>query len=203
MELMLVRHTEVGVASNIVYGRTDVPLAATFDDEKLVVAQRVASFWPDGPTRIVASPATRTQRLASHLQLATPQLDIYTDDRLIEVGFGAWEMQTWNDLPRSESQAWMDDYVNVRPPQGNVLGESLLDLSERVTAALNDAIEVGTERTLVVVHGAVIRAAMCGFLGIPLKNAFSLEIDKGSVSRVTFRGKGADRRPLVLGINYR
>ncbi len=200
MELMLVRHTEVGVDAGVIYGRTDVPLAASFDDEKLLVADRVARFWPDGPTAVVSSPATRARLLAQHLDHG---LDITFDDRLVEVGFGAWEMGRWNDLPRTELDAWMSDYVNVRPPQGELLGESLTDLAERVSAALTSAIDAGSERTLIVCHGAVIRVALATLLELPLRQSFSLEIDKGSISRVGFRGTGEHRRPLILGVNYR
>jgi alpha-ribazole phosphatase len=200
MELMLVRHTEVGVDPGVVYGRTDVPLADTFDEEKVRVSDRVLRFWPDGPTAVVSSPATRARRLAEHLRHG---LNIHFDERLVEVGFGAWEMGRWNDLPREEVDAWMNDYVNVRPPQGEHPGESLTDLAERVTDALYVAIETGSARTLIVCHGAVIRVALATLLGLPLKQSFSLEIDKGSISRVGFRGTGEHRRPLILGVNYR
>ncbi len=204
MELMLIRHTEVGVAPGIVYGRTDVPLADTFDAEKLLVAQRVARWWPEGPTAIVSSPATRARRLAEHLSGPFPNgvLPITFDDRLVEVGFGAWEMGRWNDLPRAELDAWMSDYVNVRPPAGELPGENLTDLAQRVSDALDTAIEAGSERTMIVCHGAVIRVALATLLGLPLKQSFSLEIDKGSISRVGFRGTGEHRRPLILGVNY-
>jgi alpha-ribazole phosphatase len=198
VELMLVRHTEVGVDPGVVYGRSDVPLAATFDDEKLLVAHRVAQFWPDGPTAVVSSPATRARRLAEYV---SP--DVQYDERLWEVGFGAWEMGRWNDLPRNEVDVWMSDYVNVRPPQGEHPGESLTDLADRVSQALDAAIERGSARTLIVCHGAVIRVALATFLKLPLQHSFSLEIDKGSVSRVGFRGTGEHRRPLILGVNYR
>jgi alpha-ribazole phosphatase len=200
MELMLIRHTEVGVDSGVVYGRTDVPLADTFHEEKLLVADRVARFWPDGPTAVVSSPATRARQLAEHLHHG---IDIRFDERLLEVGFGAWEMSRWNDLDRADLEAWMGDYVNVRPPQGEVPGENLTDLAERVSAALHTAIEQGAERTMIVCHGAVIRVAIATLLGLPLNRCFSLEIDKGSVSRVGFRGTGEHRRPLILGVNYR
>ncbi len=201
---MLVRHTEVGVDAGIVYGRTDVPLADTFDTERVEVAARVARFWPDGPTSIVASPATRARRLAEHLHATTGADQPLTfDDRLLEIGFGAWEMQRWNDLDRSALDAWMADYVQVRPPHGDLPGENLTDLAGRVGGAIDDAIAAGSEHTLVVCHGAVIRVALALLLHMPLSKSFSLEIDKGSVSRIGFRGSGAHRRPLILGVNYR
>jgi alpha-ribazole phosphatase len=201
---MLVRHTEVGVDAGVVYGRTDVPLADTFETERVEVAARIARFWPDGPTSIVASPATRARRLAEHLHETTGAMQPFTfDDRLLEIGFGAWEMQRWNDLDRSALDAWMADYVQVRPPHGDLPGENLTDLAARVGGAIDDAIAAGSEHTLVVCHGAVIRVALALLLHMPLSKSFSLEIDKGSVSRIGFRGVGEHRRPLILGVNYR
>ncbi len=211
MELMLVRHTEVGVAPGIVYGRTDVPLADTFATERVAVAERIARFWPDGPTSIIASPAIRARLLAEYIDDRTRNApadvqqrgDIEFDERLLEIGFGAWEMQRWNDLDRADVDAWMADYVKVRPPHGDLPGENLNDLWARVGTALDDAITAGSKRTLVVCHGAVIRVALASLLHMPLSKSFSLEIDKGSVSRIGFRGTGESRRPLILGVNYR
>lgn len=210
MELMLVRHTEVGVPPGVVYGRTDVPLAESFRAEFGEVAERVRHFWADGPTSIVSSPATRARLLAEHLHaehlhaaphVASNQLSF--DERLLEIGFGSWEMQRWSDLDRAQVDAWMADYVQIRPPHGDLPGENLTDLAQRVCDAVDDAVAAGSERTLLVCHGAVIRVALSTFLHMPLSKSFSLEVDKGSVSRVGFRGTGDHRRPLVLCVNYR
>ncbi len=198
MELILLRHTQVDVPSRIIYGRTDVGLAATFDEERVVVARRLQKFWPDGPTSIVSSPATRCRRLAEHLGT----VDRF-DERLWEVGFGAWEMQGWTDVNRVELDAWMADFVNVRPPAGDLPAEHLGDLAERVGAAINQVIDSmgADDRTLIVAHGAVIRAAIAVLIELPLRRCFDLEIDKGSITRVGFRGKAPNHRPHILGVN--
>jgi alpha-ribazole phosphatase len=197
MELMLVRHTEVGVEPGIIYGRTDVPLAATFEAERQDVARRVAHFWPAGPTAVVASPATRARLLAEHLASVHMDLEIEYDERLLEVNFGTWELERWDDVDRVELDRWMNDYVNVQPPGG----ESMQDVATRVMPAIHQVVDSGHARTMIVCHGAVIRAVLATLLHIPLRNSFSLEIDKGSVSRVKFRGP--DKTPIILGVNYR
>ncbi len=204
MEIMLVRHTEVGVDPGVIYGRTDVPLAATFEQERIDVAARVSHFWPDGPTSVVASPATRARLLAEHLVDPYAHLEIRFDDRLLEVNFGHWELKRWDEIDRVELDRWMDDYVNVQPPGG----ESMADVAARVMPVIQQAVDAGGQqrddrdsRTMIVCHGAVIRAMLASLLKMPLRHSFSLEIDKGSVSRIKFRGP--DKTPIILGVNYR
>jgi len=54
--------------------------------------------------------------------------DIILDKRLMEMNFGNWELQPWNDIPVEEIKPWMDNFVTVRVPNG----ESFEDLHERV-----------------------------------------------------------------------
>jgi alpha-ribazole phosphatase len=202
MEIILLRHTNVAVAASIIYGRTDVPLADTFDTERVAVEARIKRFWPDGPTRIVSSPAMRCRLLAEYLG----PVDQF-DDRLWEVGFGAWEMRGWGDIDRAELDAWMADFVNIRPPSGDLPGEHLGDLATRVRAALDTVIDgmEDDDRVLVVAHGAVIRAALAVLIELPLARCFDIEIEKGSLTRVGFRGSRSSqprqRRPHILGVN--
>ncbi len=198
MELMFVRHTEVGVPKGVIYGRTDVPLADSFDLDRESVRERIRRFWPEGHTHIVSSPATRCLQLSDFLGTVSR-----VDDRLWEVGFGAWEMRKWNDVDRAELDAWMADFVTVRPPRGELPGEHLGDLAARVGAAVDEMIACmrSDDRVLVVAHGAVIRAALAGLLDIPLRRCFDIEISKGSITRVGFRGRPPRHRPHILGVN--
>ncbi len=206
MEIILLRHTQVSVPRSIIYGRTDVGLADTFESERAAVAERLKKFWPEGPTRIISSPATRCRQLGEFLGAVER-----FDERLWEVGFGAWEMRGWGEVDRTALDAWMADFVNVRPPAGEppngLPGESLSDLATRVGAAMTAMIAsmATDDRMLVVAHGAVIRTALAILIDLPLNRCFDIEIDKGSLTRVGFRGaKGSHpskRRPHILGVN--
>jgi alpha-ribazole phosphatase len=198
MEIMFVRHTEVGVQKGIIYGRTDVPLADSFALDRELVRERIQRFWPDGQTRIVSSPATRCRQLSDFLGPVER-----FDDRLWEVGFGSWEMRQWNDVDRTQLDAWMADFVTVRPPSGALPGEHLGDLAARVGESVDEMIAgmQKDDRLLVVAHGAVIRAALAGLLDIPLHRCFDIEISKGSITRVGFRGRSPKHRPHILGVN--
>lgn len=180
MELILMRHTSVAAHPSLVYGRTDVDVAATFPEEAAAARARLLAIWPEGPTSILSSPARRCRLLAAEMG---PAHD--TDERLWEMGFGDWELQRWDRLPRAEMDIWSADIVGVRPPGG----ESYGDVALRVHRALTDAIDAAApdERLLVVAHGGVVRAAIAHWLEIPLRRSFDLQIDYASITHVAWR----------------
>jgi len=173
MEIYLIRHTAVQ-APGICYGYCDVPLADTF-------AAEVAQLRPKLPPlsyRVFSSPAQRCLALAE--AVAT---DITTDERLREMNFGAWENRLWTELPRTETDPWMADYVTLAPPDGETFGA----VQQRAAAFLAELTATAVaEPTLVFTHGGTIRALVCYCLEMPLRNAFQLQIDYASVTRIRF-----------------
>ena len=190
MTVHLLRHTAVD-APGICYGHHDVPLAATFVADAAAVQARLAPLLPaaDGPAPLLfSSPATRCLRLAAALQLgpATP------DERLREMHFGTWENRPWNDLPPAELTPWMADYEHLAPPTGETFGQ-LHDRAAEFLATLESL----PAPAVVVTHGGTVRALLCHCLGIPLRNAFQVEIGFGS--RTALRRQHG--RWQVLGVN--
>jgi len=174
MEIYLIRHTAVQ-ASGICYGHYDVPLADTFAAE---VAQLRPKL-PPPPYRVFSSPALRCQALAG--AVAT---DITFEERLREMNFGAWENRLWTELPRAETEPWMADYVTLAPPAGETFGA----VQRRAAAFLAElTATAATEPTLLFTHGGTIRALVCYCLEIPLRNAFQLQIDYASVTKLWFQ----------------
>lgn len=171
MEIYLIRHTAVQ-APGICYGHYDVPLADTFATE---VAQLHPKL-PPLPYRVFSSPAQRCRALAE-----TVATEITLDERLREMHFGAWENRRWTELPRSETEPWMADYVTLAPPAGETFGA----VQQRAAAFLTELTLTATEEpTLVFTHGGTIRALVCHCLEMPLRNAFQLQIDYASVTRL-------------------
>ncbi|MDJ0366473.1 alpha-ribazole phosphatase [Hymenobacter sp. H14-R3] len=174
MEIYLIRHTAVQ-APGICYGHHDVPLAATFAAE----AAQLLPKLPPAPYRVVSSPAQRCVALAKTVASA-PTLD----ERLREMNFGAWENRLWAELPPAETTPWMADYVTLAPPNGETFGA----VQQRAAAFLAElAATAPTGPTLVFTHGGTIRALVCHCLEIPLRNAFQLQIDYASVTRLQFQ----------------
>ena len=174
MEIYLIRHTAVQ-APGICYGHCDVPLAPTFATE----AVQLRAQLPPLPYRVFSSPAQRCLALAE--AVAT---EITVDERLREMNFGAWENRPWNDLPPAETTPWMADYVTLAPPGGETFGA----VQQRAAAFLAELATVAGEKpTLVFTHGGTIRALVCHCLEIPLRNAFQLQIDYASVTKLRFQ----------------
>ena len=185
MEIYLIRHTAVQ-APGICYGHCDVPLANTFTAE---VAQLRPKL-PPLPYRVFSSPAQRCLVLAE--AIAT---EILPDERLREMNFGAWENRLWTELPRVETEPWMADYVTLAPPNGETFGA----VQQRAAAFLTELTATTTaEPTLVFTHGGTIRAIVCYCLEIPLHNAFRLQVDYASVTRIRFE----HGRWQLVALNY-
>jgi alpha-ribazole phosphatase len=146
--LVALRHTPVGVTPGLCYGQIDVPLAETYPDDLRAVREHLpASLY----TRVMSSPLQRCHQLAKDLECGA----VETDARLMELSFGHWEGQLWEDIPREVSEYWTEDVVNRAPPAG----ESFLQIIARVQSFLEDPqVWSAGPQLLVVTHAGVIRA---------------------------------------------
>jgi alpha-ribazole phosphatase len=181
MDIYLIRHTKVATAPGICYGRSDVDVAATYAEDEAAVRARLAPVLAAGPVVAYASPLSRCRQLAEAL---VPE-GLTMDDRLMEYDFGQWELQPWDALPATELDPWMADFVRVAAPGG----ETFQALQDRATEFLLGALAAAepTATVVIVSHSAVIRSLLCHCLGLPLSNAFRLDIDYGSITKVRYR----------------
>lgn len=149
MGLTLIRHTKLKAAGGLCYGRTDLDVASTFNQE----ADAVLRLAPVAEI-IVSSPLTRCQKLANFLA-KVHGLSIRTDWRLQEMDFGAWEGKRWSDIPKAELDAWAADFLHARPHGG----ESVAMLRTRTVEAIAEY-HASDNTYLVVTHAGVIKAAL-------------------------------------------
>lgn len=170
MGVTLIRHTRLKTADGICYGRTDLDVADTFNQE----ADAVLRLAPIAKI-IVSSPLTRCQKLASALANARG-LNIQTDMRLREMDFGAWEGRRWSDLPRAELDAWAEDFLHARAHGG----ECIAMLRARTLEAIAEY-RASDDTYLVVTHAGVIKAALSD--GDKADN-FSAHVDFGGVVKL-------------------
>ncbi len=151
MSVWWIRHTRVAVPPGTCYGRTDVPLADSFEAE----AAAVRAALPATPRLVWSSPAERCRRLA-----ATLGAPVRVDERLWELHFGEWEGRIWDSFHDARSDAWAADPWAMRPPGG----ESGEQMTARVAAVRQDiwaeveAAGATAGEVAVVAHAGVLRA---------------------------------------------
>ena len=141
MTLILVRHPQPLVAPGVCYGSTDLAIAPG-QLEQTLAALRLPAGLP-----IYSSPLRRCAELAARLTPA-PRYD----SRLVEMHFGAWEMQPWDSIPRADIDAWAADMVHYHPGGG----ESVLQMAERISAFYRD-VQRQHAQAIVICHAGAMR----------------------------------------------
>ena len=174
MRLHLIRHPPPEVAPGVCYGRSDLALAA---DANIVAAR----LRPKLPTNVplYSSPLQRCRQLADYLHPA-PQFD----DRLMEMDFGAWEMQTWQTIGRDALDAWAADPSGFAPPGG----ESPRQLMQRVADFYREIHMQSIAEAIVVTHAGVMKA-LCGLhRGLADTAWMQLTFAYGSIESIETQG---------------
>ncbi len=174
MEVILVRHTSVDVPPGVCYGRTDVPLKPTFGQEAAAVARGLKPFLPFD--RVYTSPLQRCVRLAA----CCGYPDAVRDSRLMELDFGAWEMQPFHTNADPRLKEWYADWLNVAATGG----ESFAMLYRRVGRFLDELKEEGPRRTAVFAHGGVLVCAQIYARMIAPEEAFRTLPPYGGIVRI-------------------
>lgn len=140
MRLYLVRHPRPAVAEGVCYGQTDLALAEPVGP----IAESLRIQLPKG-LPVYSSPLRRCLELAAVLHPAP-----IVDDRLMEMDFGEWEMQRWDEIDRRAMDAWAADPLGFSPP----CGESPASLMRRV----GEFCQLLNEESVLITHAGVIKA---------------------------------------------
>lgn len=169
--LYLIRHTTPDIAPGICYGQLDIDVADSFASE----ANNVLHHLP--PLQLIlASPLLRTRRLAEHLAQAQ-HCELRSDARLLEKNFGAWEGKAWDDIARSEIDAWADDFMGYAA-QG---GESAQQVMQRVQSLLSEVAQLPQKNIALVAHAGSIRAMLALIGEVALADILQWEVGYGAV----------------------
>ena len=152
---------------------------------------------PDKPTwqHIVSSPLSRCLAFSEDLA-KTLNIDFSVDDRVKEIGFGAWEGKTPDEILAEDSEAlnhFYKDPINNRP-QG---AEPLDTFSQRVWQAYQSISESHLDKhVLIVAHAGVARAITANILNMSLDDVYSrLRVEYGAVISTSL---DADSPPKLI-----
>lgn len=169
MELYLIRHTPPASTDGICYGRTDVPLAASAEQD----IQCVAALLP-GFDRVYSSPAQRCTKLAEVLA-RRDGCALSVEPALSELDFGEWEQLPWSQIPREHSDPWAADTWHRAPPGG----ETEQALWSRVSTWYATLIAQPVARCAIVAHGGSLRMLRCLILGLPVEERWGWSLGWG------------------------
>lgn len=106
MKIVLIRHTSLAIASGICYGQSDIDVSTTFIDEASIVQASLSDYTFD---HIYTSPLQRCVKLADYCGFP----DAIRDNQLLELNFGDWEGQNWNDIQDDNLNTWYNDWINT------------------------------------------------------------------------------------------
>lgn len=163
MRLYLIRHPRPTVAAGVCYGRADLEVCLAEHQTALAALTHVLPV--DAP--LYSSPLRRCSEFATHLSAALGTPGVIHDPRLMEMHFGAWEMQAWDAIPRAEIDAWAADMHSYRPGGG----ECVADMVERIRSFLDELQQHKCDSAIVVCHMGTIR-----ILSACLQHASSIEV---------------------------
>lgn len=156
MKIWVTRHGQTNLnKKELMQGLTDEPL----NDEGIAQALCVRKML-DGVKfdAVYSSPLKRALKTAEILSGLT-EVDIKTDDRIIEVNFGKYEMRNYKHLGPWMSLYWLWPEVIPAPPSV----ENIRNMAVRSASFLKELETKDYENVLIVCHGGIIRA-LCGYL---------------------------------------
>lgn len=172
MEIYLIRHTTPNIEKGICYGQSDLDVAPTFEEEANIILKSLAI---DNKTIVYSSPLKRCLKLASKFSK-----NIITDNRLMELNFGDWELLKWDNLPKEASTIWMNNFVTASTPNG----EAYIDLAKRAYEAFTEITSTSAKKVIITTHAGVIRSILSKLNNMHLKDSFNIKVDYGQVIKL-------------------
>ncbi|MGV3345852.1 2,3-diphosphoglycerate-dependent phosphoglycerate mutase GpmB [Enterobacteriaceae bacterium LUAb1] len=184
LQVYLVRHGEtLWNAARRIQGQSDSELTKKGERQAYRVGERVK---PLGITHVIASDLARTQRTAQIIAQACG-CNVTLDLRLRELNMGVLEGR-FLDALSEEEEAWRYSLVNGTKEGRIPGGESMSELANRMTDALNACLKLPQgSRPLLVSHGMALGVLISLLLGVPAGSERRLRLRNGSISRVDYQ----------------
>lgn len=184
LQVYLVRHGEtLWNAERRIQGQSDSALTGKGEQQAEQVGAKAKTL---GITHVIASDLGRTRRTAEIIAQACG-CDVTLDPRLRELDMGVLERRHVDSLTEEE-ESWRRQVINGTPDGRIPDGESMLEVSERMHAALNDCLELPPgSRPLLVSHGMALGCLVSTILGLPAWAERRLRLRNCSLSRMDYQ----------------
>ncbi len=156
-----------------------LPMGRVSAEQAIGVEGNLPIAW-DG---IVSSPLRRCSEFAEELA-CRHGLPLQLECRFRELGFGAWEGRSWNDLYREAGESLL---AFQRRPACNPApgGEHYPDFEARIAQGWSDLLEQAAgSHWLLVTHAGVIRELLRRVLGFPLERLFAIQVPFAGLVRI-------------------
>jgi broad specificity phosphatase PhoE len=192
--IVLIRHARIAAGhEGRLIGSTDVPLGPEGERQAAWLAGRVGRW---SPGRCFASPMLRCRQTAAAMfasmypapgtdtqrwsvcrreQRHTECAGYIFDPDLREIDFGQCEDRTFQEIARDDpslAARWAAFEPDFAFPGGDSIGGFV----RRVCGAADRLAAEPAETVLAVAHGGVIRAMICHFLGLEMRNYVLFEV---------------------------
>ena len=137
-------------------------------------------------SRLVSSPLERARETAEIAVGAGRPVDIDAD--LQEMDFGDWEGLSYDEVAARYPEA-VTGWAEFRPDFGFPGGETLADFAHRIERVAGRLTEPETGTVVAFVHGGVVRALICHFLGLSLRDYLLFDVPTGGVAIMRLWGE--------------
>lgn len=156
-------------------------------EEGLHQAEQVGELLASLPMSCVySSPLLRAMQTAEPIA-RRHGLAVTTIDRLHEVDVGRWEGRSWEEIQRTEPDAY-SKFIEDASLFGYPGGENMVQLLERIVSVLEQLMKSHLQQRIAIVgHNVTHRVLVAHLLGIPLKHARRVTHANGGVSVVQYQ----------------
>ncbi|MCI5126825.1 MAG: histidine phosphatase family protein [Candidatus Electrothrix sp. AR5] len=153
------------------------------------------------------SPMLRTRQTLQHLRhLKFKVGEPVYDERLREIDFGRWELQTFAAIAAKDKDqlaAW-NQYLDFSFPEGEAVAafiqrvEAMLAVFSGMGNSTGTSTNTSVNTVAVVTHGGVIRTMICLALGISPRNYLLFDVQPASLTVLDLFSEGGVLRGLDL-----
>jgi broad specificity phosphatase PhoE len=162
-EIILVRHGQTAWNKEPRFrGQVDIPLDETGIIQAKATADRISQW---SVSAVYSSPLKRARSTAQ--VIAEKQgIEVELHNGLLDIDFGRWQGLTPEEVAMQDGDlldTWLKEPHKVIFPEG----ESLNEVRDRFTSALNELVSKHDNETIVVVsHVVALKVILCAILGL-------------------------------------